>query len=276
MRILSRVCLCLFIIGSSAIQLDGARPAEAQEPFQLIPGARFFAGIERSAIAVSGETLIPAGGRPGTGTRVDVVTGLGVESGEATTVTFQSQFLENHFLDFSYLTAMPTGIKNIPHTFRFQNKTYPEGATLETRIAFDWLRLSYAYKLLDLSFLWIGPRVGAHYVTCATTINGESEEAGTISNTRRLDGTFPVLGLEARYLFPYGLDLKLELEGVHLITRGYLAMVNAGASWEAYPNVVATAGASVRLVQYIEDNQPLNNEWSYDLSGLYIGMMFGF
>jgi hypothetical protein len=273
MRILSRVCVCLFLIGSSAFPLDG--PAEGQEPFQLIPGVRFFVGIDSSAIAVSGETLVPGGGRPGSGTKIDV-TELGVNSGEATTVTLQSQFLDNHFLDFSYFTAMPTGYRTIARPFRFQSKTYPEGATLETKIEFNWLRFSYGYKLLDLSFLWIGPRVGAHYVTCATTINGESEEGGMMSNTRRLDGLFPVLGLEARYLLPYGLDLKLELEGVHLITRGYLGMANVGAIWEVYPNVVATAGASTRVVQSIEDNQPLNNEWSYELSGLYAGLMFGF
>lgn len=274
MRILRQAALSLVIIGLTAVHLAG--PAVAQEPFQLIPGARFFLGIDRSALVVWGETLIPAGGRPGSGTRVDVVTGLGVESGEASTVLFQSQFLNNHFIDFGFMTATPTGVKRIPYSFRFQNRTYPSGTTLETRIDFNWLALSYTYKLFDLSAVWIGPRLGVHYVTCATTINGESEETGVISNTRRLDGTYPVLGMDARYLFPYGVDLTLEMEGVHLITRGYLARIKGGILWEAYPNVVFTAGASSRIVQYIEDNQPLNNEWTYNLSGVYLGIMFGF
>lgn len=272
MKILTTFALCcVTILGVLAL-----RPASAQEPFQLIPGARFLVGIERSMLSVSGETLIPAGGRPGTGSRVDIVLGLGVDTGEATTVRVQSQFLDNHFVDFGYLLAMPTGIKKIPYSFKFQNKTYPSGSTLETRIDFNWVHTSYAYRLFDLASFWAGPRVGAHYVVCAATINGESEEAGIISNTRRLDGIFPVLGFEARYLFPYGVDFSATLEGIHLITKGYLAAFNTGVAWEAYPNVVFTAGASSRFVQYIEDNQPLNNEWAYGLSGLYLGVLFSF
>jgi hypothetical protein len=97
-----------------------------------------------------------------------------------------------------------------------------------------------------------------------------------MSNNRTLDGAYPVLGFEARYLFPYGLDVSLELEGVHLITRGHLSTLRLGASWEIYPDVVVNFSCSNRLVQYIEDNQPLNNEWFSNLSGLSAGISFSF
>jgi hypothetical protein len=37
-----------------------------------------------------------------------------------------------------------------------------------------------------------------------------------------------------------------------------------------------TAGVCSRMVHYLEDNQPLNNEWTYLVTGLSMGMMFGF
>lgn len=250
--------------------------ALAQEPFQLIPSARFFTGMERGAMIVAGETLIPAGGRPGSGTRVDVSSGLGVESGESSSFILQGVILDNHLLNFDYLMATPTGVKRIAQSFRFQNKTYPAGTLLETRIDFNWLNFSYGYKILKISSFWLGPRVGLHYVNCAATINGESEEAGVISNTRRLDGVYPVLGFEARYLMPYGLDLNMEAEGIHLITRGFLSMFKVGATWETYPDIAFSAGFYSRLVQYVEDNQVLNNEWTYSLTGVSLGVLFGF
>ncbi|MBM3299995.1 MAG: hypothetical protein FJY85_08575 [Deltaproteobacteria bacterium] len=248
----------------------------AQEHFRLIPDVQFLFGMEQGTLLVSGETLIPAGGQPGSGTRVNVSSSLGVEYGESTGIVLQATMWEDHVVDFGYLMALPTGMKKVPHSFRFQNKTYPAGTLLETRIDFNWLRLSYGYKLFQLSSQWLGPRIGVHYVTAATTINGESEEAGIISNTRRLDGTFPVIGLEARYLLPLGLDLNMELEGVYLFSAGYLAMLKMGATWEVYPNVSMTAGLCTRIVQHIEDNQPLNNEWTYNLASLSIGLLFGF
>jgi hypothetical protein len=261
------------VIGIVIIVLEAAL---AQEPFQLTPNARFFTGMERGALIVAGETLIPAGGRPGSGTRIDVASGLGVESGEFSSFVFQGLILDNHLLNFDYLMAMPTGVKRIAQSFRFQNKTYPAGSLLETRIDFNWLRFSYGYKILKVSSFWLGPRVGLHYVNCAATINGDSEEAGVISNTRRLDGVYPVLGLETRYLMPHGLDLCMEAEGIHLITRGFLTMFKVGVTWETIPNVALSTGFYSRLVQYVEDNQVLNNEWTYSLTGVSIGVMFGF
>lgn len=250
--------------------------APAQEPFQLIPQARFFTGMERGAMILGGETLIPAGGRPGSGTRIDVASGLGVEAGESSSIVLRGVIVENHIVDFDYLMAMPTGVKRIVQPFRFQNKTYPADTVLETRIEFNWLRLSYGYKLLKVSSFHLGPRIGLHYVNCAATINGESEEAGVLSNTRRLDGTYPVLGMEGRFLMPHGLDFGLEAEGVHLITRGFLTMFRISATWETYPNIAISAGFYSRLVQYVEDNQVLNNEWTYSLTGASLGVLVGF
>jgi hypothetical protein len=264
-----------FALAMSIVTLT-APEVDAQEHFRLIPEVRFLAGMEQYALFVSGETLIPAGGRPGSGTRVNIASALGVEYTEGTSVLFEATMWENHRVDFEYLMAVPTGVKKVPHSFRFQNKTYPAGTQLETRIDFNWLRLMYGYKLLELTSQWLGPRIGFHYVTFAASINGESEEAGIVSNTRRLDGMFPVLGLEARYLLPLGLDLSMEVDGVYLFSAGYLAMLKVGACWELYPNVVMTAGVCSRMVHYLEDNQPLNNEWTYLVTGLSMGMMFGF
>ncbi len=104
----------------------------------------------------------------------------------------------------------------------------------------NWLRFSYGYKVYGLSSWWVAPRVGAHYVRCATTINGDTEEAGIISNTRSLDCTFPVLGLESRYFFPYGWDLGLEIEGVYLLSRGFLSSARLSGNWEVHPDVVVS------------------------------------
>lgn len=250
--------------------------ASAQEPFQLTPNARFFTGMERGGMLVSGETLIPAGGQPGSGTRIDVASGLGVETGESSSFVFQGLILDNHMLNFDYLMATPTGVKRVAQSFRFQNKTYPAGTLLETRIDFNWLRFCYGYKILKVSSFSLGPRLGVHYVNCAATINGDSEEEGVMSNTRRLDAVYPVLGLDARFLMPHGIDLSLEAEGIHLITRGFLTMFKLGVTWETYPNVAVSAGLYSRLVQYVEDNQVLNNEWTYSLNGVSMGLLFGF
>ncbi|MDQ7782970.1 MAG: hypothetical protein RDU20_08835 [Desulfomonilaceae bacterium] len=260
----------------TSILILAMQAASAQEPFQLIPEARFFTGMERGSMLVSGETLIPAGGRPGSGTRVDVSSGLGVESGESSSIIFHGLILDNHVLSFDYLMAMPTGVKRIAQSFRFQNKSYPAGSLLETRIDFNWLSCSYGYQVLKVSSFRLAPRIGIHYVNCATTINGDSEEAGVISNTRRLDGVYPVLGLESRFLMPHGIDLSMEAEGIHLITRGFLTMFKVGVTWETYPNVAFSAGFYSRLVRYVEDNQVLNNEWTYSLTGATLGVLFGF
>ncbi len=108
-----------------------------------------------------------------------------------------------------------------PRAFIFHNRTYTPENILETKVDLNWLRLSYGYKLWD--FLFCGwPPAGVHHIRNTTTINGVTEEEGLASNTRSLDGTYPVLGLETRVLLPHGIDFGLELEGTHLITRGFL------------------------------------------------------
>ena len=274
MRGMRRVGIGVILVIGIMTTISGS--VWAQEPFQLVPHAQFRFGMDRGVMLISGETLIPAGGKPGSGTRVDVASELGVVSGESSAVIFRGTIRDNHLLNFCYFSTLPTGVRRIAHPFRFQNKTYPEGSLLETRIDFNWLEFSYGYQVLKPSAVKIGPRIGVQYVNCAATINGESEEAGVISNTRRLDAIYPVLGVEARYLMPHGLDLSVEMEGMHLITRGFLAVFKIGVLWETYPNVILSAEASSRVVQYVEDNQVLNNQWTYSLTGFSMGMMFGF
>lgn len=263
-------------VGILVIMIASAAAASAQESFRLTPAARFLFGMEWSYLWLSGEMLIPAGGRPGSGSRIDVPAELGVDQGEATSVTFNASVLDNHLLDFDFLMFAPTGIKRAPRTFRFHNKTYLEGTSLETRLDFNWFRLSYGYKLWDLSPWWVIPRIGVHHVRFAATLNGETDEDGIISNNRSLDGTYPVLGLETRFSSPYGIDFGLELEGIHLITAGFLSMGRLRVNWEIYPDVVISMAASSRVVQNVEDNQPLNNEWFYALSGWTAGISFAF
>jgi hypothetical protein len=250
--------------------------AAAQEPFRLIPGTRFLLGMDWEYLWISGDTLIPAGGRPGSGSRVDVSSDLGVDQSEGTNISFQAAILDSHLVSFDYLTYSPTGLKRPPRTFIFHNRTYTPDNVLETKLDFNWLRLSYGYKLWDFSLFWVAPRLGVHHIRTTTTINGFTEEEGMTSNSRSLDGTYPVLGVETRFVFPYGIDLGLELEGTHLITRGYLTMLRLNAQWEIHPDVVLTLGASTRIVQYQETEQPLNNEWSYYLSGWSAGIAFAF
>lgn len=225
---------------------------------------------------MSGNTLIPAGGRPGSGTKVDVAADLGVDQGEGTTVSLNAAILDAHLVDFDYLMYSPTGLKRPSRTFVFHNRTYTPDHVVETRVDLNWLRLSYGYKFWDFSPFWIAPRFGVHHIRNTTTINGMTEEEGMTSNTRSLDGTYPVLGLEARCLFPYGIDTSVELEGVHLITRGFLTLMRINAHWEIHPDVVLTLGGSSRIVQYLEDHQPLNNEWFLLLSGWSAGISFAF
>jgi hypothetical protein len=225
---------------------------------------------------LSGEMLIPAGGQLGSGTKVDFAGDLGVDQSEASAVTLQIAILDSHLIYADILMFSPTGMKKSPRTFRFHNQTYEAGTEVETHIDFSWLHASYGYKLWHDPSWWMAPRIGLHYLLYSATLNGATKEGGLMSNNRTLDGAYPVLGFEARYLFPYGLDVSLELEGVHLITRGHLSTLRLGASWEIYPDVVVNFSCSNRLVQYIEDNQPLNNEWFSNLSGLSAGISFSF
>ncbi len=271
---LRRFSVCCII--SVTLVMTGEFSVSAQEPFRLTPAARFFLGMEWGYFWLSGEMLVPAGGRLGSGTRIDVSSDLGVDQGESTSVVLQAAILERHLVNVNYLMCSPSGQKKTPTSFRFQNQTYPTDSRLESRLDFNWIRLSYAYKLKEISSSWLGPSVGVHHIRFGATLNGRTDDGASISNTRRLDGTYPVVGFEARHLFPHGIDLNLQMEGMHLITRGFLAMVRLGASWEIHPDVVISLDATSRLVNWIEDNQELNNEWSFSLAGFSSGVSFGF
>ena len=127
-----------------------------------------------------------------------------------------------------------------------------------------------------LSGLTLVSRMGVHYIRHGITLNAETKRSEFVSNFRQLDATHPVVGLEARYQFPLGFDLSLELEGIHLISRGFLALSAFTLSWQAHPDVVLSVGCSDRTVRYVEDHQPLNNEWSYNMLGLTAGVSFTF
>lgn len=248
----------------------------AQEPFRLIPSARFLLGMESGYFWFTGEMLVPAGGRPGSGSMVNLPSDLGVDQCDGTALTLQATLLDNHLIHLDYLTALPTGVKKTPQTFRFQNRTYLQGTLLETRVDLNWLRASYGYKAVNTGSWWLAPRGGLHYVRYAATVNGESLEEGVCSNTRSLDALFPVIGFETHYVLPYGLDLGMEIEGMHLITGGFLTLAQVSAEWQMHPDVVASLGLVGRLAQRIEDNQPLNNEWFCGLFGWTLGIRFSF
>jgi hypothetical protein len=271
-----RGCLAGVLLLVASIMALPPCPAMAEEPFRLLPGARFLMGMDWSMLWLSGEMLIPAGGQPGSGTKVDVSSELGVGQAEGSTFSLECTILDKHLLEFDNLIFSPTGLKQPQREFRFQNRTYPAGAFLETRLDMNWMRFNYGYKLVEERSWWIAPRIGAHYLRCITSVNGETKEEGVISNTRSLDAFYPVIGLEGRYLFPYGIDAGMQMEAVHLITRGFLTMIRFGINWEIHPNMVFTVGAFNRAVQYIEDNQALNNEWLYLISGYSAGVSFGF
>ena len=250
--------------------------AFAQERFRLTPHTFFLIGMSSSYRWLSGDMLVPAGGRLGSGTMVDLSEDLGVNQGQSTSINFDAEILKRHLLNFDFLMFAPSGLKRPFRKFRFQNKTYLPGTLLETKLDLNWLRLSYGYKLWNLSPWWIIPRVGLHYISFSSTINGETEEAGTISNTRSLDSIFPVVGIETRYSSPYGIDFALEVEGIHLITAGFLSMARLRITREIYPDIVLMMSGSSRVVQSIESSQPLNNEWFFALTGWSTGISFAF
>lgn len=274
MKYRTRVIRCFVVVGCMVAVL--AVQAWAEESFRLTPHARFLLGMDWSFFRVSGEMIVPAGGRPGSGSRIDILTELGVEWGEASLVTLRGTIADRHLLDVYFMMSTPSGARRSPRSFRFQNKTYQADTLVETRLDFNWLRFAYGYKLIELPSRWLAPRIGVHWIGFGATLNGDTQEAGTISNTRRLDGTFPVVGFEAGYQLPHGLGLKLELEGMHLITRGFILAAGMSGSWEIYPDIVLTGGAYNRIAAWTEDHQQLNNEWSFTFSGISAGISFGF
>ncbi len=236
----------------------------AAESFQLIPGVRSRLGMQSGYVWLRGEALIPAGGRPGSGSRVDLTNDLGVDQADVTNIVLDSVIGENHLVDFGYMRFSPTGFAKVKRSFIFQNRTYSKGTELETKLDFNWLYLAYGYKLLSANGLFLAPAIGVHHIRHAITLNGATKEEAMTSNTRSLDGTYPVLGLESGLMLPYGMDLSLSLEGVHLVTRGYVGALALRATWEVMPDVVIGGGCYGRFVHYLEDNQRLNNEWSYE------------
>jgi hypothetical protein len=265
---------CLIFIAIAIFTAPGA--GWAADSFRLTPVTRFFLGMEWTYLWLSGDLLVPAGGRPGSGTQIDLSNDLGMEQTEASSIRFEATVLDTHRLVAEFLMALPTAARKAPHAFVFHNRTYAKNARLDTRLDVNWLRCAYEYKLLDLGSCWVAPTVGLHHVRFSSTINGETEEAGMVSNTRTLDGTYPVVGLEARYLLPHGLDAGLELEGMHFFGRGYVTAARLRGQIELHPDVVASVSVWHRLVSRVENNQELNNEWSYSLSGLSAGISFGF
>lgn len=274
MRVGIRCSLCLVWLLLTAV--PDPPIARARESFRLSPSALSSFGMESGYLWLSGNALIPAGGRPGSGTRVSVSDELGVDQGESTSMVLQSSILDTHLINFEFLMSAPSGLKKVSNTFRLQNKTYRPGTPVETKLDFNWMRLEYGYKLLGRPGWWLAPRIGVHHVRTGITLNGKTVEAGHYSNTRRLDATYPVLGLEARWLFPYGFDVCVEMEGIHLLTRGFLTLTRFSAFWELYPDVIFTLGCSGRSVHCVETNQPLNNQWQYTILGFSGGVSFTF
>lgn len=247
----------------------------AQAPFRLTPAARFFTGMQLGYFFMSGDMLVPAGGRPGSGTRVDL-SNLGIDQGECASVFLNGEIWERHLFDIDFLMCSPSGVKRPGSSFRFQNRSYSADSMLETRLDLNWAGVCYGYKLYQGASTWLGPRLGIHHVRFGATVNGETSEGVAMSNTRRLDATYPVVGIEVRHLFPYGLDVMAKLEGVHLITRGFLAIMRWGACWELHPDLVANMESWIRFVNSTENNQELNNEWRLGLVGFSTGLSFGF
>ncbi len=271
-RTLKIVSVALLILGMSSVPAIGFQAGS----FQLIPGVRSWLGLETSYLWLSGGFLVPAGGRPGSGTLVSASGQLGVNQTEAASVYLRSLILSSHLIDLDYWFFAPTGVRQVAEEFRFQNKTYEEGTLVEASLEFNWIRGAYGYRLWKVKGWNLSPRIGVHHVRHRITINAESEEAGLLSNTRKLDGTYPVLGMEARYLFPFGFDLRAELEGIHLITRGFLVHGRIGASWQMHPDVTASVDVFNRTVRFIETNQELNNQWLYIVSGISTSIAFSF
>ncbi|MFC1834201.1 hypothetical protein ACFL2Q_05645 [Thermodesulfobacteriota bacterium] len=263
--ILLAICLVIFSRG----------PLSAQGSFQLTPAARFLLGMEGNYMWVLGNMLIPSGGRPGSGSRVGF-SELGLEPTEGFSAFLRASILEDHLFSFDYLAFSPSGERRITRTFRFHNKTYEKGSLVESRLDFNWLRFSYGYQVVNVPGWTVAPKIGVHHVRNAITLNGETKEAELFTNTRRLDGTYPVLGVETRLLFPLGLHLSLEMEGIHLITRGFLTFFQLGAIWEVIPDMAFTLAVSNRTMHFLENNQPLNNEWFCSAFAVTSGVGFTF
>jgi hypothetical protein len=247
-----------------------------QEGFRLIPGVKSALGMEWGNLWITGDMLIPAGGRPGSGDKIALSEDLGMDQSEQTSFSLRSEVLNDHLFQLSFLAYAPTGSKRAPRSFRFHNKTYAADTPVESKLDINWFRFVYAYKAIDVNGFWFAPSIGLNYLQNVITLNGMTEEAGTISNTRRLDASYPVLGFGTGLALPYGLDFGLQIEGVHMITRGFMADMRLEGRWEAHTDMLFTIGLNAGAIKYLEDNQPLNNEWYYLFSGWSAGVAFSF
>lgn len=272
----SRKARLLFILiliwGVSVLSSE----ALAQEPFTVTSWGRFFSGIESGYQWISGDFVIPAGGRPGSGARIYIGPDLGVDQAESLSILADAEILDTHYFNIDYFMCLATGLKRIQRDLLFHNRLYPENSLVDTRVDMNWLRTTYAYKFVNIESWRICPSIGVHYVRCGVTLNGENEDGANTSNTRKLDAIFPTIGVQARYLAPYGLDFRAEWEGMHLITMGLVSSFHLSSNWEIYPDIRLSFGFTNRLVSSIEDNQTLNNEWFYNLTGFSGGLAFGF
>jgi hypothetical protein len=248
----------------------------AQESFKLFPAARFFTGLDWGYYFVSGEFLVPAGGRPGSGSKIDAYSDLGVSQTEAVTLTLEGTILDDHFFTLDYTMFMPSGLRRITRDFLFHNRLYTDGTLIDSKLDFNWLRFFYCYRAYEEGALRISPGFGFSHVRFGATLNSANEEGEFYSNTRRLDVTYPTIGVELRFLAPYGLDFRGQFEGMSLITRGFVTVAKASANWEIYPDININCSVSNRITQSVEENQELNNEWTFGFTGLTAGIAFGF
>lgn len=250
--------------------------AGAEDSFRLFPASRFFSGLDWGYYFVSGEFLVPAGGRPGSGSMIDSYSDLGITQTEAVTVNLEGAILEDHFISLEYSLFMPSGLRRITRDFLFHNRLYTEGTLIDSKIDFNWLRMFYCYRIYEEGALRISPGIGFNHVRFGATLNNATEEGEFVSNSRRLDVTYPTIGLEVKFLAPHGLDFRWQFEGMSLIGRGFVTMAKASANWEIYPDININCGVSNRMTKSAEDNQELNNEWFFSLTGLSAGIAFGF
>ena len=268
-------CVRAFFL-TAVVMVFSLGESVAQESFRLFGGASFFTGIDWGYYLVSGEFLVPAGGRPGSGSKVNAYSDLGITQTEAVTLTLEGTILDDHSFNIDYSMFMPSGLSRITRDFLFHNRLYLEGSLIDSKIDLAWFRFFYCYRAYEEGSVRISPGLGLTHVRFGATLNNTTDDGEFVSNSRRLDVTYPTLGLEIRFLAPYGLDFKWQMEAMSLITRGFVSMSKASASWEIYPDINISLNISNRITQSVEDNQDLNNEWLFSLTGMSAGIAFGF
>ncbi len=266
---MSLLLIAMLIAGASG-------EVNAEDSFRLFPSSRFFTGLDWGYYYVSGEFLVPAGGRPGSGSKIDAYSDLGISQTEAVTLTLDGTVFDDHFFNLEYTMFMPSGLRRITRDFLFHNRLYSTGTLIDSKIDFNWLRLFYCYRVYEDGALRISPGFGLNHVRFGATLNSATEEGDFLSNSRRLDITYPTLGVETRFLAPHGLDFRWQFEAMSLITRGFVTLLKASANWEIYPDINISFSVSNRMTQSVEDNQELNNEWMFSFTGLSAGIAFGF